>query len=78
MTETENLVLEILKKMQADFAAFRAEQRTMSANIIGIRQQLHTMEGNALRQEAAIAELQMKVERIETRLELHDGPALHT
>ena len=69
---TNELLYEVLKSLQADMAGMRGEIREVKATLTGVREQLHTMEGNALRQERMMAILEMRIERIETRLSLND------
>lgn len=71
--DPQNIVVDILQKIQADISGIKADVREVKANIIGIREQLHTMEGNDLRQERLMSVLEVKVERIETRLDLRDS-----
>jgi len=71
--DSQNIVIDILRKIQADIAGMKVDIREMKAGIIGIREQLHTIEGNDLRQERLMAALEVRVERIETRLDLRDS-----
>jgi septal ring factor EnvC (AmiA/AmiB activator) len=71
--QTENLVLEILRRMQSDIAEMKTDIRDLKTGQIEIRMQLHSMDGNVLRQERTMASLQVKVDRIETRLDFTDG-----
>jgi predicted nucleic acid-binding Zn-ribbon protein len=69
---SENLVLEILRRLQADMADLKQGQRSLRDELIGVRQQLHAMQGDILRQEADIAEIPVKLDRINARLDLAD------
>ena len=66
------LIYELLKKIQQSISRMDAKLDDHSRQFIALREQLHTMDGNALRQERLIATLETRIERIETRLELHD------
>jgi predicted nucleic acid-binding Zn-ribbon protein len=70
--QTENLVLEILRRMQADMTEMKSDIKDLKTGQIEIRMQLHSMDGNVLRQERTIAAVQVKVDRIETRLDFTD------
>jgi predicted nucleic acid-binding Zn-ribbon protein len=78
MTEsvTSDLIYEVLKKVQHTITRMDAKLDDHSRQFIALREQLHTMDGNALRQERLIATLESRIERIESRLELH-GPEQH-
>jgi hypothetical protein len=66
---TETQVLEILRRMQSDIAEIKAEIRDTKGHLIGILTQLSTMQSDALRQERTVTTIEIKVDRIETRLE---------
>lgn len=66
------LIYEMLKKIQQSISRMDAKLDDHSRQFIALREQLHTMDGNALRQERLIAGLEVRIERIENRLDLHD------
>ena len=68
--ETQNLVLDILRKIQADIAILKTDIKDIKNQLIDIRTHLVTMQNDALRQERAMAAVQLRIERIESRLEL--------
>lgn len=68
--ETDNLVLDILRKLQADIAILKTDVKDIKNQLIDIRTHLVTMQNDALRQERAMASLHLRIERIESRLEL--------
>jgi hypothetical protein len=70
MAETENLVLEVLRRLQTDLADVKQGQRSIRDELIGVRQQLHAMQGDILRQEQDIAGILVQLDRIKTRLDL--------
>ena len=70
MAETENFVVEILRRLRADISELKQGQRSIREEIIGVRQQLHTMQGDILRQEADMAGVSVKLDRIHARLDL--------
>lgn len=65
---TENLVLGILRRMQSDIAEMRGDIRDIKGQLIDTLTHILAMETPALRQERAIADLQVKLDRIEARL----------
>ena len=70
MVEVENLVLDILRRLQSDMADLKQGQRSIRDELIGVRQQLHVMQGDSLRREQEIAGIQVQLDRINTRLDL--------
>ena len=65
-------MLTILRRLQAGQGELRDAIRNVNENVIGIRNQLHAMQGDGLRQEHLIASLRVDVERIKARLDLSD------
>jgi hypothetical protein len=55
MAEVENLVLDILRRLQSGMADLKQGQRLIRDELIGVRQQLHAMQGDGLRREQEIA-----------------------
>jgi hypothetical protein len=68
--ETENLVLELLRALRADISSLKAGQRDIKSEIISVRNQIHSMQGDFLRQEKDLAIVRVDVERIKERLNL--------
>ena len=71
---TNELLYEVLKQLQAGQVDMKASLTDHTRQFIGLREQLHTMEGNFLRQERLMATLENRIERIETRLGLSEAP----
>ena len=71
--ETENLVLEHLKRIQAELLRVREDQRTHGAELSAIRQVLgaHTTLLNQSVED--IASVRARLDRIERRLDLVDA-----
>jgi predicted nucleic acid-binding Zn-ribbon protein len=65
-----DLIIEIMRKIQADIAFMKHDVSELKTSIADLRQEVHTLKGDVLRQERAIAMLDLRVERIENRLEL--------
>jgi len=66
------LIYEVLKKLQQGVSRIDAKLDDHTRQFIALREQLHTMDGNALRQERLMATLESRIERIETRLNIND------
>jgi len=67
-----NLMLEILRKLQPGQAELKDAVHNLGENLTGVRNQLHAMQGDNLRQEHLIAGLRVDVDRIKARLEIAD------
>jgi chromosome segregation ATPase len=74
MTDASSeLILEILRKIQSDIAFIKHDVAELKTSVADLRQELHMLKGDILRQERAVAMIDIRVERIETRLNLHDA-----
>lgn len=69
---TNELIYEVLKKVQQSITRMDAKLDDHTRQFIALREQLHTLDGNALRQERLMATLENRIERIELRLGLND------
>jgi hypothetical protein len=90
MTEiTNELMYEVLKALRGDMADLRRDQKETRAQLQSFREYVHgqmqflqaglsALQVDVLRVERNLAGFQDRLDRIETRLGLHDGPALHT
>lgn len=72
MTEVENLVLEHLKRFQAQQARTDERIESMAADLMGLRQMMAGFMTMELNQDSNIAALRNRIERIERRLDLID------
>ena len=70
MAEVEHLVLDILRRLQSDMADLKHSQRSIRDELIGVRQQLHVMQGDNLRSEQEVAGILVQLDRINIRLDL--------
>lgn len=68
-----DLVLELLRALRGDVTAIRQTLAEHSQQLIGIRQQIHAVEGHALRLEESLVRVDLRVERLETRAGLIDA-----
>lgn len=75
MTEAakSELMLEILKKIQADVAVMKADLSDVKAMQLRLREDFNRFEGDLLRFERIEAGTQLRLDRIETRLNLTDA-----
>lgn len=73
MAEIENIILEHLKIIQAEMKTLRNGQNDLKAEMLSIKSYLHNMQGDALRREQTIAEVQVNIDRIQCRLNLADA-----
>ena len=70
---TNELMYELLKKMRGELAEIKGDMKDLKEGQISIRNQLHAMQGDTLRQERTIATLQHDVDRIKNRFDLTDA-----
>jgi hypothetical protein len=70
---TNELMYELLKKVRGELAEMKADMKDLKEGQISIRNQLHAMQGDTLRQERTIATLQHDVDRIKNRFDLTDA-----
>ncbi|NJK32589.1 MAG: hypothetical protein HC927_09365 [Deltaproteobacteria bacterium] len=68
--ETENLVIEILKRMQGDMALMRDEMRGIRLEMTGIKQHIAAFFAHEVKQDSEIDAIKLRLDRIERRLEL--------
>ncbi|MEW8072604.1 MAG: hypothetical protein AB2826_19480 [Candidatus Thiodiazotropha sp.] len=70
---TNELIYEVLKNVQADISELKSVVVELKEGQIGLRGQLHAIQGDALRQERTVAVLQLDIDRIKNRLDLADA-----
>jgi hypothetical protein len=68
--ETANLVLEILKRLQGEFALMREDMRGMRSEMTSIKQHMAAFMSQQVQQDSELAMLKLRLDRIERRLEL--------
>lgn len=69
---TNELIYEVLKKLQTDVAQIKETQRDHSQQFIRLREDINGIRSDALRQERSVASMQTDIERINQRLGLID------
>jgi uncharacterized protein (UPF0335 family) len=72
VTEAENLVLEHLKRFQTQMSRVEEKLTDVAADVRGIKQHMAAFMTSEANQDAVIASLQHRLERIERRLDLID------
>jgi len=70
---TNELMYEVLKKVQADVAVMKADVADVKAMQLRLREDFNRFEGDLLRFERIEAGTQLRLDRIETRLNLSDA-----
>lgn len=75
MTEavTSELIYEVLKQVREDVAHIRRRVEEHDEQFIRLREDIHGLRGDTLRQERTIAAVQVDIERINKRLGLKDA-----
>jgi hypothetical protein len=74
MTDISNeLMLAVLKQIQATLAEIKMAQLDHSRQLIRVREDINSLRGDDLRRETLQAQMDTRLERIETRLDLHDA-----
>jgi hypothetical protein len=76
--EPDNLVLEHLKRIQTRLDTIERALSELKAESVSTRAIFAEFMRTDVRREGAYLELERRIARIEMRLELHDGPGLHT
>jgi len=70
MEADQSLVLEILKRIQADTSMMKLGIQELKHGQVRIREDVHSTSGHIISLEKAMMDLDRRVKRIETRLEL--------
>jgi predicted nuclease with TOPRIM domain len=72
--ETENLVLEILKRLQADLASLKSDATEIKVQQSLMGQQLGALTTAFYTGQSRLDKIESRLERIERRLDLVDHP----
>lgn len=70
---TNELLYEVLKKLQADMAEVKTTLGDHGRQLIRIREDINVLRGDDLRRESMQAHMDHRLERIEQRLQLADA-----
>ena len=69
------IILEHLRSIRADITDLKNDTRALKQGKIAIRDEIHNLRGDFLRQERAISALETDMDRVNRRLDLSDEPA---
>jgi hypothetical protein len=69
---TQELLFEVLRKIQAEIATFKEGQRDVRQEIIGLRNYMHVMQGDINNMRGTMGQVLDRLDRIENRLELRE------
>ncbi|MBJ7532972.1 hypothetical protein JDN40_02430 [Rhodomicrobium vannielii ATCC 17100] len=70
---SNDLIYEILKQLQSGQAEIKSTLADHTRQLIRIREDINTLRGDDLRRESAQAQMDVRLERIESRLNLNDA-----
>lgn len=70
---TNELMYEILKDIRGELASMQKDVADIKRSQLRMREDFHRFEGDILRFDRMQAETQLRLERIEVRLELRDA-----
>lgn len=74
MTEQPHeIILDHLRAIRADIGKLSDDVQELKSGQVGIRNQLHGLQGDGLRYERTIATMQAELDRVNRRLELADA-----
>ena len=69
---TNELLLEVLKQLQSDNVDMKRSLQYLKQSVLSVRNDVHSLRSDILRQEKALAAVEVDVDRIKTRLDLVD------
>ena len=69
---TQELLFEVLRKIQTEIATFKEGQRDVRQEIIGLRNYMHVMQGDINTMRGTMGQVLDRLDRIENRLELRE------
>ena len=69
---TNELMYELLKRMQTDISSLKHGQREHRDDILSLRNQMHGMQGDINSLRGSVGHIEDRLERIENRLELRE------
>lgn len=70
---TNDLIYEVLRQLQAGISEVKGTLQDHTQMLIKIREEIHTLRGDDLRREAMQAQMDFRLERMESRLNLRDA-----
>lgn len=73
MTEVENLMLEHLKRFQAQMSRVEEKIEGVAADLRGVKQHMAAFMTSEVNRDGEMASFKLRLERIERRLDLYEG-----
>ncbi|MBO3760622.1 hypothetical protein J5J10_06460 [Ciceribacter sp. L1K23] len=70
--QTQELMFEILRKLQADISTIKDGQRETRQDINSLRNYMHVMQGDLNNMHGTMSQVLDRLDRIENRLELRE------
>jgi hypothetical protein len=70
---TNELMYEVLKQLQIVQSEIKGDTRDIKARLASLESYIATMHGDTTRQSLFLDQLQKRIERIETRLNINDA-----
>lgn len=67
---SQELIIEILKKLQQDNVDIKRMLKDLKENVLSVREDVHSLRSDILRQEKALATVEVDVDRIKHRLDI--------
>ncbi len=71
--DTHNIILDHLRALRSEVADVKSEVIEVKENVQSLREDVHSLRGDLLRQERAVAALQLDMGRVKRRLDLVDA-----
>ena len=72
-SETESLVLEILKRLQAQLSRLEEKVDGLGADLRGVKQHMAAFMTSDAHRDGEMASFKLRLERIERRLDIYEG-----
>ncbi|MDP9591149.1 UNVERIFIED_ORG: DNA anti-recombination protein RmuC [Shinella zoogloeoides] len=69
---SQELMFELVKRIQSDLTTFKDGQRDMRQDIVSLRNHMHVMQGDVNNLHSSMAQVLTRLDRIENRLELRE------
>ncbi|KKX33849.1 hypothetical protein [Rhizobium sp. LC145] len=69
---TNDLVYELMKRMHSELGNLREDQRGLRQDVISLRNHMHVMQGDMNNLHTTMAQVLVRLDRIENRLELRE------
>ena len=74
VSDPSEIILEHLRAMRSDISDMKGDIRDVKSGLNSLRTEVNSLRGDLLRQERAIATVEVDIDRINKRLGLNDQP----